>query len=1300
MIRVIDRDGRWVLDADQEDKIIAYNGETGVTSRVFVLSDPYYGDWIYWINVCNADGQVYTKPLVKETGTSGVALRWDIDALDSLTDGACQVSLEARKDTAIKRSGVLCLTIARAVSDTQDAGEILQMEWEAVKQYINGALEDADAAAGRAETAAKTATDEANKVLDASSEMQQTYAQIKDSEGGRVAAETARAAAEQGRSSAEQERKDAESARDKSESERSTAEGKRIMAEQDRTSAETARVTEEAKRAEAEAARADAEAQRLKDEAIRVDREDGRVTAERERATAEQSRMSAETVRVSAEAERVTAETGRAAAETARAAAEQVRQAAEQGRVNAEAGRVAAETGRATAEQEREQVAGELRAFDSCILTADVSGTIITVDDAAVAPVRDMVVHGASYQATDGASKNLLDADAMYATLSTAAPSAIQQTTYNGKDCISVNASALYTTHYMQGEFRANTAYTISHLYCQADGAIGRCAAIAIKYTDGSSATTNTIATTDWQRYTFTSNPDKTIDYIYLSYIYDGISYFADMQIELGDAATEYVPYYPVMPSMDRPSEIIGVGDSGTLDITVAEKNLLSETVYDMLGTWDLTQDGSGTYWRAIWLPIATNVPYTLSFDYAKADGEIDYFYTELTDSKDFADNFRRRDNMLSSAYGSTHKAVPITAQPGQWISIWWHTASTGGTKSFAAKITNLQLTATPSEIAYTPPSGKTYTVPLQDVDGTSHTMHSIRGISDTIQRRDDGKWVIVKRTREVTVDSTISWKKPDQARAEIRGQVQGVDYLHGQNDVNCLCTHLAANARQAIWSGGDGIAVGYEYLTVSTISHPEWDDPAVFAALAAAQAEAGTPIKVVGLLQTPEEYVLCDDAQAVLDNIYTLHGLTHISVSDCLPVDLDVTYVRDTNIVVDRLQDAADQAEREIDDLQACKSAVLTASTSGASVTLDDAYSGAPLMMAKIIGKTTETGSGTKSAANPYTISGVLPTAITATGKNLFGTPADITAQWPKANPRGNASYNLGLLPGDVGTTYTLSFDFTTRLPTYPDYIDVFIYNNPDFVGPVKSSKQLVGSTTQSRRITYTYTPADGEYYYFGLWTGTPQKQISNIMVEAGGAATEYMPYISTTTDLPALAPLYSLPDGATDEYDVVTGVETRRVLAAVFKGDEDWTYSKNYTCMICRDVFPTFVSPLVMQTSHGQTVYTYDASNNRFQLGSKGTPFGDYWGANKTDVSVWRQYLANQYAAGTPVTVICKLAQPVVTQHSPSQIIPVGADCTIRVDSGDINVAYIQDANIVIRKLQDAIAALQLTTTNIEEA
>lgn len=119
-------------------------------------------------------------------------------------------------------------------------------------------------------------------------------------------------------------------------------------------------------------------------------------------------------------------------------------------------------------------------------------------------------------------------------------------------------------------------------------------------------------------------------------------------------------------------------------------------------------------------------------------------------------------------------------------------------------------------------------------------------------------------------------------------------------------------------------------------------------------------------------------------------------------------------------------------------------------------------------------------------------------------------------------------------------------------------------------------------------------------------------------------------------------------DTYDSVTGVETRYWNLVVLDGSETWVYYDEYFAMVENSpAFPEMYFPLEYVSTHGG--YIFRSQNVTFAFGSVDYPFSDYWGEDKMDVSVWKQYLADQYEAGTPVSFIYRLSEPQVIQHEP---------------------------------------------------
>ena len=58
--------------------------------------------------------------------------------------------------------------------------------------------------------------------------------------------------------------------------------------------------------------------------------------------------------------------------------------------------------------------------------------------------------------------------------------------------------------------------------------------------------------------------------------------------------------------------------------------------------------------------------------------------------------------------------------------------------------------------------------------------------------------------------------------------------------------------------------------------------------------------------------------------------------------------------------------------------------------------------------------------------------------------------------------------------------------------------------------------------------------------------------------------------------------------------------------------------------------------------------------------------------------------------MTVVYQLDAPVVTRHDPARILPPAPVCRVFADAGNTAVGYNRDVNIVIPKLEAALAEL----------
>ena len=292
-----------------------------------------------------------------------------------------------------------------------------------------------------------------------------------------------------------------------------------------------------------------------------------------------------------------------------------------------------------------------------------------------------------------------------------------------------------------------------------------------------------------------------------------------------------------------------------------------------------------------------------------------------------------------------------------------------------------------------------------------------------------------------------------------------------------------------------------------------------------------------------------------------------------------------------------------------------------------------------KIKGNTLEIGSGDKSPDNPYNIVGSNPTKVTMCGRNLA------------TNPRFDAGNQFSacvfadceLQPS---TKYTISL-YMPEGEAYYTNENLFSYREtPTSTGGVYS----VIATTKaniSKNSPFQYVKGKG-WIIFKTKSGTTASgNARDLQIEFGDTATPYEPYTGQTIPLPTLAPLYG--DGTVcDEYDAATGVETRRWGRVELDGAEAWAVRPSGADIYGYSVLDFF------DGNNAQGICTHfpflrgGASTFQTQVcvASANTTTALSAFSSLPTLDEFKAYLAAQAAAGTPVTVLYQLAEPVVTK------------------------------------------------------
>lgn len=238
------------------------------------------------------------------------------------------------------------------------------------------------------------------------------------------------------------------------------------------------------------------------------------------------------------------------------------------------------------------------------------------------------------------------------------------------------------------------------------------------------------------------------------------------------------------------------------------------------------------------------------------------------------------------------------------------------------------------------------------------------------------------------------------------------------------------------------------------------------------------------------------------------------------------------------------------------------------------------------------------------------------------------------------------------------------------------------------------------------TFTVQGAAYFQVGLAAGiSPNETSADLknfaLVPGSTPPTTYTPYHGDTLSLALPRTIY----GGT--VDAVTGDGEQKWGLATFDGSEAWTIGG--LAADKRDWY--YVSPKIVDAINdgpksGNNKCShyphYDVANNNTGKGCAlvWSAIRVRWGdiiPENTDA--WKSYLAAQYAAGTPVQIAYKLAEPVpfrATGNGPIMPIP-GETNTIMTDADSVTVTGRADPIRIIQQLQAAqsVATQQLAET-----
>ena len=219
--------------------------------------------------------------------------------------------------------------------------------------------------------------------------------------------------------------------------------------------------------------------------------------------------------------------------------------------------------------------------------------------------------------------------------------------------------------------------------------------------------------------------------------------------------------------------------------------------------------------------------------------------------------------------------------------------------------------------------------------------------------------------------------------------------------------------------------------------------------------------------------------------------------------------------------------------------------------------------------------------------------------------------------------------------------------------------------------------------KITIT-TTATTEYLAMSI-----DKEVTDIQLELGSTATDYEPYFdggtATCEDLLSVGTY-------TDEQEVISGGVTRKVGVKVLDGTENWTIHSSGS-MTIQIPHPQQVQSLFGYSTHfvgvQSSVIAANMSIGQYKLAATNNDV--YFKTSYNNTTDWTAFLAQQYAAGTPVIVVYPLATPITETVTGQPMSTAEGDNIVEITQAsmsglELEVTYTAGVVLTVEEVEDA--------------
>ena len=375
-----------------------------------------------------------------------------------------------------------------------------------------------------------------------------------------------------------------------------------------------------------------------------------------------------------------------------------------------------------------------------------------------------------------------------------------------------------------------------------------------------------------------------------------------------------------------------------------------------------------------------------------------------------------------------------------------------------------------------------------------------------------------------------------------------------------------------------------------------------------------------------------------------------------------------------------------------------------------------------KVSWEPTQEGSGDPSPDNIRPITGRDAVSVTRCGKNLSKSNAFGDVTWAYTDANTTKLIN-SLSAGTYKISLTITLNkfhdrFTSEtVPATGLYARYYVHDGSQVVRDINlvTPQTIYRTDTLPKSVNISADIVIAEedvgyrkqIYFYGCGRhtyaeGAPDgplgtAEVSNLQIELGSTATPYEPYTGDTYDIALPETVYG------GEMDAVSGEGQETWKTLTLDGTERWARQTTSTPgkygftfqvpeiatptspsikgdIVCSQ-YPTVTAEDTYRCKNGISV---EANvNHYFRI------YNDTYAGGTIDE--WKSYLASQYAAGTPVQVCYKLAEPVpFTATGTQPIHALSGVNTLYTDADGVVVTGAEDPKHTITELKNAIISL----------